>query len=123
MKHPHAELMKAYADDCTIKIQIKEHWGWVDTVTPVFIRDCEYRIKPEEVKMIRVGRHEWQEPLKEVPTEGDVWAFSFEYTAIQCCSVRRLVEAAIAEGVAHRTEEAAEQHRNALRCINRGDIE
>jgi hypothetical protein len=121
MKHPHAELMKAYADDCTIKIQIKEHWGWVDTLSPSFHKNVECRSKPSEVKMIRVGRHEWQEPLKEVPIKSDVW--TFDNCGVQYLCSKAGIEKVIAEGVAHRTKEAAEQHRNALRCINRGDIE
>lgn len=116
--------MKAYADDCTLQIQVKGDSGWLNCgYSPNFLRDCEYRIKPEEVKMIRVGRHEWQEPLKEVPDEGGVWTFSFEYDNVIFVSPCYKIEAAIAEGVAHRTKEAAEQHRQAMRCINRGDIE
>jgi hypothetical protein len=123
MKHPHAEIMKAYADDCTLQIQVKENWGWVDLNEPKFYKDSEYRIKPEEVKMIRVGRHEWEEPLKDVPTVGAVWSFSFEYHSLQEIVNLCLMRKAISEGVAHRTKEAAQQHREAMQCISRGDIE
>jgi hypothetical protein len=123
MKHPHAELMKAYADDCTLKFQIKEHWGWSDCNSPRFFKNVEYRIKPEEVKMIRVGRHEWEEPLKEFPTVGTVWTFSFEHHSLQEIVDPWFIRKAISEGTAHRTKEAARQHREAMQCINRGDIE
>jgi hypothetical protein len=123
MKHPHAELMKAYADDCTLQIQVKERFGWSDCNSPSFIKGSEYRIKPAEVKMIRVGRHEWEEPLKEVPTVGTVWTFSFEYHSLQEIVDPCLIRKAISEGTAHLTKEAAQQHREAMQCINRGDIE
>jgi hypothetical protein len=122
MKHPHAELLKAYADDCTLKFQVYDG-GWLDTTTPKFLHSHKYRIKPEEAKMIRVGRHEWEEPLKDVPTVGTVWAFSFEYHSLQEITDPCLIRKAISEGTAHRTKEAAQQHREAMQCINRGDIE
>jgi len=121
MKHPHADLMKAYADDCTLKFQVRESCGWVECEQPRFSKNREYRIKPE-VKMIRVGRHEWEEPLKEVPPVGSVWTFSFEYQSLQEIYNPSIIRKAISEGVAHRTEEAAQQHREAMQCINRGDI-
>lgn len=122
MKHPHAELMKAYADDCNLQIQVKESFGWSDCNSPRFFKNVEYRIKPEEVKMIRVGRHEWEEPLKSIPADGVVWGFSFDIKgAFPIGPLYKLIF--IKRGVAHRSEEAAEQHRNALICINRGDVE
>jgi hypothetical protein len=121
MKHPHAELMKAYADDCTLQIQVKQDGNWYDCGEALrFIKGYEYRIKPEEVKMIRVGRHEWQEPLKEIPTGVGLWSFGF--FGVEHLISMTWIKAAIAEGIAHRTKEAAEQHRYALHCINRGDI-
>jgi hypothetical protein len=87
-----------------------------------FIQSYEYRIKPAEVKMIRVGRHEWEEPLKDIPDDGNVWTFSFEYQSLQEISNPGLIEMAISEWVAHRTKESAQQHREAMQCINRGDI-
>ena len=122
MKHPHADLMKAYADDCTLKFQVYIGGEWKDTLSPKFLHGDNYRIKPEEVKIIRVGRHEWEEPLKEVPPVGSVWTFSFEYQSLQEISNPDLIRKAISEGIAHRTKEAAQQHREAMQCINRGDI-
>lgn len=121
MEHKHAKLMKAYADDCTLQFQIKQPWGWVDCDSPAFFKSCEYRIKPEEVKVVRVGRHEWQEPLKVIPEDGVVWGFSFDIKgAFPIGPMYKSIF--IKQGVTHRSKEAAEQHRNALICISRGDI-
>lgn len=46
MSHKHAELIKQWADGKTI--QVKEHFGWVDTPTPHWFENIEYRVKPDE---------------------------------------------------------------------------
>jgi hypothetical protein len=55
-RHPHADLMIAYANDCTLKFQTydKTDGAWVDTASPIFIVGVEYRIKPDPVKKYKI---------------------------------------------------------------------
>ena len=43
--HVHAELIKAWADGAEIQRLISQDWQ--DCITPVWVPDNEYRIKPE----------------------------------------------------------------------------
>ena len=45
MAHPHAELIKKWADGHTI--QTKAKFGWIDTPTPLWSEGTEYRVKPD----------------------------------------------------------------------------
>jgi hypothetical protein len=118
MKHKHYDLILAWANGAEIQLLARDN-EWCD-IRPQWKDDSTYRIKP---KMVKVGRHEWPEPLKELVPYTTVWAVSFDYTPAQELFTSRLVKQAIIEGVAHATREAAEQHRAALRCINVGDID
>lgn len=42
----HAELIKKWADDDSLVIEIKVDKDWVPHKKPLFDSDCEYRIKP-----------------------------------------------------------------------------
>jgi hypothetical protein len=121
MKHTHYDLIVAWANGAEIQSCLSDG-TWVDEVSPCWLYAIEYRVKP---KMIKVGRHEWPIPMKEFVrhTGMTAWAFSFEYADVQEMFSHDLIEKAILEGVAHATKEAAEQHRNALRCISVGDID
>jgi hypothetical protein len=116
MKHKHYDLILAWANGAEIQIFRDRRW---QNCKPTWEPTFPYRIKPENVK---VGRHEWPEPLKELTHNRTVWTFSFEYAGVVELFTDRVARQAVLEGVAHETKEAAEQHRAALRCINRGDI-
>ena len=45
MKHKHADLIHAWADGA--QIQVKYDEDWVDTCSPGWNEDFQYRIKPE----------------------------------------------------------------------------
>ena len=47
MPHKHAELIKKWADGCVI--QTKATFGWIDTPTPLWSEDTEYRVKPDSL--------------------------------------------------------------------------
>jgi hypothetical protein len=119
MKHVHADLIKQWAGDTTVALQRLDTTGWFDIDNPVWSTDRKYRIKP---KMIKVGRHEWPAPLASVPDDCVVFAFSFEFTDILKITTKNYCEKAVQEGVAHATREAAQQHRDALIYISKGDI-
>lgn len=46
--HVHAEVIKAWADGATIEYKNGEG-NWVTAVTPTFLPEYEYRVKPERV--------------------------------------------------------------------------
>lgn len=46
-RHKHADLMIAYANDMTLKIQYKDGNMWFDIGDPAFHKNIEYRIKPK----------------------------------------------------------------------------
>lgn len=52
MKHKHAELIKAWADGAVI--QHKCDLGWMDVAqnNPHWLPNTDYRIKPEEKKLV-----------------------------------------------------------------------
>jgi hypothetical protein len=120
MKHRHYDLIIEWANGAEIQSCLSDG-TWVDEVSPCWLYATEYRIKP---KMVKVGRHEWPEPLQEYVPGTLVWSFSFRDTDTQQLAFPSWsVHSAVSEGVAHATKEAAEQHRAALRCINIGDID
>ena len=55
MKHKHAELIKAWADNKGLEIQYQDTIGnWITLdKTPLWVEETEYRIKPETVKDVR----------------------------------------------------------------------
>ena len=124
MKHPHADLLITWLNDTSKVLQVKHKdnslWSIASTdrINPLTHADSEWRLEPERVT---VGRHSWQKPLDK-PTDGPIWAFSFEYAHIQELTSELLRARAISSGFAHDTEEAAKEHMAALICINRGDI-
>jgi len=121
MKHVHADLIKQWVDDTSIEVQMEHDGVWYTVEPPMWHPECKYRIKP---KMIKVGRHSWPEPLKEVPTENRfVYSFYFEVENIREITSRPGITTAIQNGIAHATKAAAKQHRDALICISTGDIE
>lgn len=123
MKHKHYDVLTQWLADQTLELEYKAYGDWF-TVNPVEdnpITDpnSEWRIKP---KMVKVGRHEWPMPLDVAPEKAPVWAWSFEYDALQTLQSKTLKQRAVDCGLAHLTKEAAQQHADALVCINRGDV-
>lgn len=55
-RHPHADLMIAYANDTSLKFQYREDEGsiWVDLVNPTFSENLQYRIKPKTITKYQV---------------------------------------------------------------------
>jgi len=93
--------------------------NWVDVNGPTWHPECKYRIKP---KMIKVGRHSWPEPLKEV-ISGVMYTFNFITMEIIELYTLKPSTLAVTAGIAHANRDDAQQHIDALICINKGDIE
>lgn len=55
-RHPHADLMIAYANDMSLEIQykLKSYGVWYSTKTPCFDPNNEYRIKPKSTTKYQV---------------------------------------------------------------------
>lgn len=49
MKHPHAEVIKAWADGKAIQYWHEGKKEWIDIYHPRWIDGCDYRVKPGEV--------------------------------------------------------------------------
>lgn len=56
--HVHAELMKAYAEDCELNIEYQDDVSgeWYGTSLPCWNENVKYRIKPEPIKTERYRR-------------------------------------------------------------------
>jgi hypothetical protein len=48
MRHPHADLIHAWAEGATIEYRTKLHRPWTPTLVPTWDSGWEYRIKPKE---------------------------------------------------------------------------
>src|SRR5574337_1787543 len=48
--HKHAELIKKWADDTSLKIQYNLRGRWIDISPPSWTEEYNYRIKPEVIR-------------------------------------------------------------------------
>ena len=69
---PHAELIKQWAEDDSIKIEQKGGGGWIPCNNPLWRPDSKYRIKPVEEKASEATNHEYGEATIEVKVVGDI---------------------------------------------------
>jgi hypothetical protein len=120
--HKHAVLMAEYAKDAAEHVQPWELWQcsltgvWSGVIEhPKWALDTEYRRKP---RTITINGIEVPEPLRVAPPSGTIY-----YVAMPC-NANSYVDwtwfddrsdiAALAQGMAHATRDAAEIHGNAL---------
>jgi hypothetical protein len=145
MAHVHAALMLQYAQDAAKTDRPWERWEYSDTATlnqhgekirddwydcgdnPDWCPNVQYRRKPQ---VIRVGRHEFPEPISEALEIGmKYWFISFneelgEFSPFRVPWNGDKVDKAYLDGrVIHLTESAAQAHANVLNAICRGDVE
>lgn len=133
--HKHAALMLQYAKDAAETDKPWERWEWRDINTNRFVTcnqhpswnvNCGFRRKPQ---VIRVGRHEFPEPIKEAPEEGTVyWTIEADgwngfYVEHYKWLQNGEDESCIRQGLIHLTEASAQAHANVLNAICRGDVE
>ena len=124
MKHPYAEVLTEWLKDTSKKLQLSTGGAWVDVKNMMFVcltdMDYKWRLGPERVT---VGRHSWNMPLVDLPPNGGhVWTFTHTMLDVYQETFRPREVDAVRLGYAHLTKQAAEEHRNALHYINRGDI-
>lgn len=126
MKHQHAELMIAYANDTSLNFQWRRNdtGEWQDIEVPHFVPQSKYRIKPKEQKMLyivgsdRVSRA-YPEPVKEMLADGtEYYIPNINRTDIQCGSYcwcdDGFDRVMLQRGMVHLTEEAAIAHAKAM---------
>ena len=132
--HKHAALMLQYAQDAAETDKPWERWEfevksgvWCNlSEHPAWLKNKNYRRKPQ---VIRVGRHEFPEPITEVPEEGTVyWTIEVDgwngfYVEHYKWLQNGEDESCIRQGLIHLTEEAAQAHADVLNAICRGDID
>ena len=132
--HKHAALMLQYAQDAAETDRPWERWEvkvnngeWCElNGNPNWVDDWGYRRKPQ---VIRVGQHEFPEPIKEAPEEGTVyWTIEVDgwngfYVEHYKWLQNGEDESCIRQGLIHLTEAAAQTHADVLNAICRGDVE
>ncbi|WP_445496716.1 hypothetical protein [Photorhabdus sp. SF281] len=131
-RHVHAELMMEYAIDAskTDKPWELYEWrqkgdGWLKCGSnPKWIDFYEYRRKPE---MITVGKVSFPKPISEAPaldtlcyvvaicTDTDIHSIFWHNSSLMFRSFLK-------QGLLHLTEDAAQQHLEALIKINKGEF-
>lgn len=50
-RHPHADLMIAYANDTSLEIEVSDRGEWCVSSRPLWIPHLQYRIKPAPKKV------------------------------------------------------------------------
>ena len=122
--HPHAEILKAYADDTSVEIECHNPdrlWDKVDIDSVIDYPGFEFRIKP---KMLSINGIEFPEPMRVAPEIGT------PYCVVDSSRVRGYIwdgsslsaGAELKSGFCHLTEEAAQQHRRAIVLANGGEL-
>ena len=134
MKHPHAEILKAYAEDTSVQIEARytdglgEKWHPArieDVLKPSLLHTYEYRIKPAMRHLTTQDGTvvEWPEPMRVAPAEGTLYWCACTRGVSDMRWTNHSVDCELLKaGVCHLTEEAAQQHRKALVLANGGEL-
>ena len=140
--HPHAAKMAEYAQDAAIdgeawrnwEFRFREEEQWEGLIMKqAWLPECEYRRKPEPIKMIKVTLQngkvvEFPEPLRVAPANGTPCFVVSTMELGKYGHVRPQTwydflcdNKWLESGLCHLTHEAAEKHAAALLAINRGE--
>ena len=129
MKHPHAEILKAYAANTSVEIERQEksdsNWYQSSISTLINYPEKKFRLKPA-MRSITLADGTvvlWPEPMRVAPAHGT------EFFELKPCSVTMYRWTGISwnyetlkAGFCHLAEEAAQQHRNAIVLANGGEL-
>ncbi|WP_387693034.1 hypothetical protein [Photorhabdus sp. RM71S] len=131
-RHVHAELMLQYAQDALKTDKPWKLWeigdgadGWDDLDDhPWWIKDSEYRRKPE---IIKVGKVSFPKPICEIPSVNTLCYFVAIHSNMNILNNNWhndsvVLNTYLKRGLIHLTEDAAQQHLDALIKINRGEF-
>ena len=137
--HPHAAKMAEYAQDAAIdgeawrnwEFRFREEEQWEDLIMKqAWLPECEYRRKPEPIKMIKVTLQngkvvEFPEPLRVAPADETIYwlvaIHSDDLIVRMTWNSDYLDKIWSSRGLWHLTRAAAEQHAAALLAVNRGE--
>ena len=128
MKHPHAEILKAFVEDTSVKIErmIDGNWrnSYIEEVTGY--PDGLYRLKPamRSIALQDGTAVEWPEPMQVAPADGTkFWTLeSHQVNDWAWNSAIKYMHLMLKAGFCHLTEEAAQQHRRAIVLANGGEL-
>lgn len=109
--HPHAELIKAWADGAKIQYWHENRHEWIDKGDPLWYEWCEYRIKPEE------SNAPWK------PKDGEIFYIVNDMgNALECAWMDGCAyhNACYAHGNCFRTEKEAEAAAERIKAALKG---
>jgi hypothetical protein len=127
MKHPHPEILQAYALDTSVEIEGSRNSGmWyatsIDSV--IFSPEQAFRLKPRMRSVTVDGvEHKFPEPMRVAPEVGTmVYVISSMYSVTAYCYVAQFAELdlAIKAGFCQATEAGAKAQRLAIIALNGG---
>lgn len=112
--HPHAELIKAWADGAKIQIWDVCREVWQTCELPTWLEDCQYRINPEPSnEPCKPGEDDMFYSVKVIRSvidvDNDVWSGGFTYEKI------------LKNGNVFRTREEAEAAAERVKAALKGD--
>jgi hypothetical protein len=127
MKHPHPEILQAYALDTSVEIEGSRNGGmWYTTSidSVIFYPEQAFRLKSKERCVVIDGvEFKFPEPLRVNPEVGTmVYVISSMYSVTAYCYVAQFAELdlAIKAGFCQATEAGAKAQRRAIIALNGG---
>ena len=127
MKHPHAEILKAFIEDTSVKIErLIDGLNWcnsyIEEVTGY--PDGLYRLKPamRSITLADGTVVEWPEPMRVAPAEDTEFWLVGDTIRQRAWTDAYWNANALKAGFCHMTEEAAQQHRKAIVLANGGEL-
>lgn len=122
--HPHAAILKAYADDMMIEIEGYFGTRWAPaniSVVTANLTDSQFRIKPK-MRSITVNgvEHKFPEPMKDAPESEHFFIGGYHEVIESRWGDSVWQKAALKAGFCQATREGAEAQRRALIAVNGG---
>lgn len=115
-QHKWADMIRQWLDDDSLVVEMLTPYGnWIEDRHPFWEESETYRLKP---KMIKVGEHEFPEPMRVEPEYGSdyyvVGILSHRYISFEIWRCSPAEKWWLSRGLCHLTIEAAEAHARAL---------
>ena len=126
--HPHAEILKAFADDTSVKIERQEksdsNWYQSSISTLINYPEKKFRLKPamRSITLANGTVVEWPEPMRVAPEYEQFFIAGYEMVVESNWNDSAWQQQVLKAGFCHLTEEAAQQHRKALVLANGGEL-
>ena len=124
--HPHPEILKAFIEDTSVKIErlIDGNWcnSYIEEVTGY--PDDLYRIKPtmRSITLQDGTVVSWPEPMRVAPDYEQFFIAGYERAVESNWTGSAWQQRVLNAGFCHLSEEAAQQHRKAIVLANGGEL-